>query len=133
VTPNFEFVIEGPPVPLRSKDKNPRRYRQWMKALREEAMLLWLPERKPLTIPVTMRITNCYTIDPPPDIDNIIKPIFDSLNGLVYDDDVRVHLVTSRKIELNKIRLTETTPLLAAALEKYTEVIHIEIFWEETT
>lgn len=116
-------------MPLRSKSKNPPRYRKWMKDLREEARLLWSPDRKPLTIPVTMRITNFYTDDPPPDIDNIIKPIFDSLNALVYDDDGQVHVVTSRKIVLRDAEAM--SPLLEQALKQFTEVVHVEVFWEE--
>ena len=33
-----------------------------------------------------------------PDCDNILKVIFDSLNGLAYDDDVQVVSVTFQKV-----------------------------------
>jgi crossover junction endodeoxyribonuclease RusA len=68
----------------------------------------------------------------PPDIDNIIKPILDALNGLVYNDDQQVYRVTSQRFDLPAgDRVSDPGALLAEALLKYSEILHIVVTWEE--
>jgi len=125
--PNFEFVVEGPAVPLRAAKKDAKRYQAWKKKVREEASKLWL-SHTPVLQDVTVTITN-YFSEEPPDVDNIIKPILDGLNGIVYGDDFQVQTVTSRKFVL--IDAKEAEPeMLTNALKRFTEVIHIEVYWE---
>lgn len=125
--PNFEFVVEGPAVPLRAAKKDAKRYQAWKKKVREEASKLWL-SHTPVLQDVTVTITNYFT-EKPPDVDNIIKPILDGLNGIVYGDDFQVQTVTSRKFVL--IDAKEAEPeMLTNALKRFTEVIHIEVYWE---
>jgi len=125
--PNFEFVVEGPAVPLRAAKKDAKRYQAWKKKVREEASKLWL-SNTPVLQDVTVIITN-YFSEEPPDVDNIIKPILDGLNGIVYGDDFQVQTVTSRKFVL--IDAKEAEPeMLTNALKRFTEVIHIEVYWE---
>ena len=126
-TPNFEFIVEGPAVPLRVAKKNAKRYQAWKKKVREEAAKLW-QSKTPVMQDVTVTITNYYTAKPP-DIDNIIKPILDALNLLVYEDDFQVQSVTSRKFVLIDAQPEEPL-MLVEALKRYIEVIHIQVFWE---
>ncbi len=126
-TPNFEFVVEGPAVPLRAAKKNAKRYQDWIKKVRREAEKLW-QSNTPVTQNVIVAITNYFT-EEPPDVDNIIKPILDALNLVVYNDDFQVQSVTSRKMELD-IAIVTTSEVLDEALQRFTEVIHIEVFWE---
>jgi crossover junction endodeoxyribonuclease RusA len=53
-----------------------------------------------VTIPVQFTVTYYYD-GHSPDVDNIIKPIQDALNGLVFVDDAQVAETKSRKRPLN--------------------------------
>lgn len=79
----FEFIVEGPAISLRSSKKNPPRYQRWISKVRAAAQSEW-PTGDSLAneeIEVEVSISN-YFSDEPPDIDNIIKPILDTLNGV---------------------------------------------------
>jgi crossover junction endodeoxyribonuclease RusA len=120
----FEFIMEGPAVSLKAKKSNARRYQKWIKTVRSEAQKEWQskkPSRKPTNSQsVTVNITNYYTLSPP-DVDNIIKPIQDALETVVYMNDQQVRKVVSEKFDLTNVsRIQNPTALLAAGLEKYT-------------
>jgi crossover junction endodeoxyribonuclease RusA len=127
----FEFTVEGPPVSLKAKKNNTKRYQRWIRTVRAAAHAQWTADRKPTNSrAVVVAITNYYTLSPP-DVDNIIKPIMDALNTVVYFDDQQVHRVVSEKFDLSNVaRLPNPSPLLAAALENYTELLHIKVMWE---
>jgi len=64
-------------------------------------------------------------------VDNIIKPILDALETVVYVNDEQVHKVISEKFDLRNVaRIQNPSAVLAAALEKYTELLHIIVTWE---
>jgi len=76
---------------------------------------------------IEVNITNYYTLAPP-DVDNIIKPILDALETVVYLDDEQVRRVTSERFNLREIsKIINPSPLLAAALENYSELLHIVV------
>lgn len=126
----FEFVIEGPPVSLKAKKTNSSRYRRWIKTVKAAAQALWPTGKQPILRLVTVSITNYYTLAPP-DVDNIIKPIMDALNGITYIDDGQVNRVCSEKVDLsNSPRIEDPSALLADALEKYSEIVHVVVSWE---
>jgi hypothetical protein len=129
--PLFEFVVEGPAVSLRASRKNSLRYQKWVRFVREAAAKEWNANDKPTSSDVEVTISNYYTAAPP-DADNIIKPILDALETVVYKDDQQVQKVTSQKFDLSTgARIENPGAVLAGALQRYTEVIHIVVTWEE--
>jgi crossover junction endodeoxyribonuclease RusA len=126
----FEFIVEGPAISLRAKKNNARRYQKWIRTIRSAAQKEWPINRQPTNCPsITVNITNYYTVAPP-DVDNVIKPILDALETVVYVDDQQVHKVISEKFDLTNVSsLDNPSALLAAGLEKYTEVLHIVVMW----
>ncbi len=79
---------------------------------------------------VEVRITNYFTLALP-DIDNIIKPILDALNKLVYEDDEQVYRVVSEKADLSRgVFVSSPSPSLAQALATLDEIIHVIVIWE---
>ena len=125
----FEFVVEGPPVPLRAARKNAKRYREWKGQVHAAALARWpVGDRPTRSNRVAVRITNYFTLSPP-DIDNIIKPILDALNGLVYEDDRQVSRVTSVKHDLSE-SVSDPAPLVAEGLALCSELIHVRIEWQ---
>ena len=127
----FEFILEGPPVSLKAKKAKGNRYQRWIRTVRAAAQARWPPGESPVTSRrIEVTVTNYYTLSPP-DVDNILKPILDGLNSVVYVDDAQVYRVISEKYELSdKTRIENTSVLLAEAFEKYTEVLHISVRWE---
>jgi crossover junction endodeoxyribonuclease RusA len=127
----FEFVIEGPPVSVKAKKTNTRRYRKWISTLRSAARKEWPDNEPPIVDPsITVHITNYFTLAPP-DVDNIIKPILDALETVVYTKDEQVWKVISQKVDLSLMpTIQDPSPLLAGALEKYSELLHIVVTWK---
>jgi crossover junction endodeoxyribonuclease RusA len=128
---SFECVIEGPPVSLKAKKTNTRRYRKWIVAVRSAAQKQWPTIKRPVVEDdIRVYITNYYTLAPP-DVDNIIKPILDALEKVVYMNDQQVRRVTSEKFDLVHVsRIQNPSALLADALEKYSELLHIVVSWK---
>lgn len=130
--PRFAFIIEGPPVSLNAKEGKPharKRYRDWMSKVNTAASAVW-PEGQTATSSETVevRITNYFTLAPP-EIDNIIKPILDALNNLVYEDDKQVFRVVSERVDLQAASISNPDPLLAQALATYDEIVHVIVIW----
>ena len=126
----FEFIVEGPAVSLKAKKTNAKRYQKWIRIVRAAAQKHWLTMTSPTDNPaVTVHITNYYTLAPPA-VDNIIKPILDAIETVAYINDQQVYKVISEKFDLSNIeRIQNPSPLLAAGLEKYTELLHIIVTW----
>jgi hypothetical protein len=74
----------------------------WQSTVRDEAAKHWPVGQQPLSVP--LQITVVYYHDSPSariDNDNLVKPIQDALNGLVYRDDNLITDVIVRKTDLN--------------------------------
>jgi len=128
----FEFLVEGPAVSLKAKKTNAARYRKWIRTKRSAAEREWPSDKEPTNSKrVTVKIVNYYT-QAPPDVDNIIKPILDALATVAYSDDGQVHRVASEKITLRTDSpIKNQSALVAAGLEKYSELLHIVVTWDE--
>jgi Holliday junction resolvase RusA-like endonuclease len=122
--------VEGPAVSLKAKKSNPKRYQRWIKTVRAAAQKQWPQAKRPTnSLRVIVHITNYYTLAPP-DVDNIIKPILDAIETVAYINDEQVYKVVSEKFDLTFVsRIENPTALLAAGLEKYTELLHIIVEW----
>ena len=86
----------------------------------------WLSEpRKGIDLHVQL----IYLYDKDPiDVDNIIKPILDSLVGLVYDDDSCITDVEShRRSLIGTFDLTRLPRLLISALSMRKECVYVRI------
>jgi len=128
----FEFIVEGPAVSLNAKRTNSKRYQKWIRVVRAAANAEW-PTGRNLTNSqrVMVTITNYYTLSPP-DVDNIIKPLLDALETMAYVDDQQVYRVTCEKFDLTNVSSIQNPgALLAAGLEKYSELLHIVVEWDE--
>ena len=62
------------------------------------------------------------------DNDNMLKPIQDALNGLVYVDDRQITDTQVRKTNLDgSFRVRGMSPILAAAFTRGSEFLHVRI------
>lgn len=127
----FEFALEGPPVSLNAKNHKSslKRYNKWIKTVHAAAKASWPPGDKPTAGDVAVTIANYYTAAPP-DVDNIIKPILDGLNKLVYLDDKQVYTVTCERIDLSSAEISSPSAVLVNAITKWSEIIYIRVTWQ---
>lgn len=81
---SYEFVIPGRPVSVHTKDR--AAYRPWQNTVATEA-----GRESPVVPPFWepgVRLTIVYLFtEEPIDVDNIIKPVQDALEGVLYLDD----------------------------------------------
>jgi Holliday junction resolvase RusA-like endonuclease len=127
--PRFAFVIEGPPVSVNAKDRQSKKYQNWIKAVREAARRAWPPQQQliPNESDVIVEIVNYFTL-PPLDVDNVIKPVLDGLSGVVYEDDRQVVRVTSERSPASDLNLQE--PEIVAKAVEYLEFLYIAVSWQ---
>lgn len=120
-----EFTFEGPPLSLQSKKKTRKRaYKSRVELAARNALPAGFV---PLTDDLTIVITYYYA-GTTPDIDNIIKPIQDSLIGVVYVDDNQISDTRSRKKEIDSsYRVRNASLPILQAFSKGTEFIHVKI------
>jgi crossover junction endodeoxyribonuclease RusA len=86
--PHLEFTVPGPPVSQQTRDK--ASLSAWKGTIRAEAAKIW-GARPPLTGKLKCPIINFHEgPDARLDDDNMVKPIRDAMNGLVYEDDSQI-------------------------------------------
>lgn len=118
----LEFHLAAIPLSLQAKPSSKER---WKTAVSEAARqraeeigeFIWLEEN------ASMAVTIFYfpTAPMPGDVDNIVKPILDALNGHAYLDDQAVERVVSQKFEPETgWSFATPTDQLAAALDTIT-------------
>lgn len=85
--PVVEFTVEGPPISHQSKNKPA--LAAWKDQVRVEAAKVWT--RTPMKGLLKCTIVNFFEgPDAPLDDDNMVKPIRDAMNGVVYEDDSQI-------------------------------------------
>jgi crossover junction endodeoxyribonuclease RusA len=126
----FEFIVTGKPISHQTKDK--KRLQAWKSEVRRVAEVCWGTSH-PLGEPVRVVITHYYDVIPGyennvPDSDNIVKPVRDALNGVVYVDDYQVTDFVSRRRSLNgSFRVKGMSPVLAKGFTTGEEFLHIRV------
>jgi len=123
----FEFIIDGPPISHQTR--NAARLRVWQKAVHVAAAQQWPAEAPP--VKGRLRFTLTYYHDGVSvriDNDNLVKPIQDALNGLVYVDDRQITDTHIRKTDLNgSFRVRGMSPVLAEGFCRGNEFLYIRI------
>lgn len=126
----FEFTVTGKPVSHQAKDR--KRVQAWKLEVRKAAESSW-KLGKPVGDYVRVVITHYYDAvpgaeDTVPDSDNIVKPVRDALNGLIYVDDYQITDFVSRRRSLNgSFRVKGMSPVLAAGFCQGEEFLHVRI------
>jgi crossover junction endodeoxyribonuclease RusA len=126
----FEFVVIGKPISHQTKDR--KRVQAWKETVRQVAQACWT-ERAPLGDCLRVVITHYYEVpvgeeSGVPDSDNIVKPVRDALNGVIYVDDYQITDFVSRRRNLNdSFRVKGMSTALAEGFCKGEEFLHIKI------
>lgn len=121
----FEFIIEGPPVSLQTRNR--ARLQQWKRDVADAARLKIPANTNPLQGAVELKITYYYE-NSSPDVDNIIKPIQDALVGLIYVDDDQVAETGSRKRDINgAYKVRGASSVIVEGFVNGNEFLHIKV------
>lgn len=126
----FEFVVIGKPISHQTKDR--KRLQAWKEKVRRAAEAFWAG-RSPLGEYLRVVITHYFDVpmgeeSGVPDSDNIVKPVRDALNGVIYVDDYQITDFNSRRRNLNdSFRVRGMSIALAEGFCKGEEFLHIKI------
>src|SRR5207302_4430682 len=119
-------TVPGPPVSQQSRNK--ARLAAWRALVRQEAARLWLT-RPALAVPLRMSVT--YYHEGPAarfDNDNMVKPIQDALNKLVYEDDHWITDTVVRKTSIDGLfRVRNASPAFLAAMASGDVFVHVVV------
>jgi len=120
-----EFCIGGVPVSLQG---SPASLRAWQDTVRQASLegregWEWLLEG-----PVQVTIYYFSSGAMAADLDNIVKPILDAMNGTVYVDDHQVERLVVQKFEPGRILVTTNPSItLAGALGQEPPILYVRI------
>ncbi len=121
----FDFIINRPPVSQQARRR--KLIREWRDAVRIVAEQHW-PIGEPAADGFLMVTILHFFEDIELDVDNIPKPMLDSMKGLVYQDDRQITDLVCRKRELGRVLLPEgTSGFLPDALNRRQEFVYIRI------
>jgi hypothetical protein len=123
--PVIEFTVPGPPISHQSGNK--ALLQSWKAQVQAAAARVW--KKPPLATLVQCTIMNFYAGSAPPlDDDNMVKPIRDALNGLVYADDKQIrhahHVQTSID---ERFRVRGVSRVLLEAFSAGNEFVYVRI------
>ncbi len=123
----FEFIIEGPPISQQTR--HAERLHAWRAAVRTTASKLWPKQTSPVTEQLKFTVTYYHDgVMVRIDNDNMVKPLQDALNGLVYEDDRQITDTQIRKTDINgSFRVRGMSSILAEGFCRGNEFLHIRI------
>jgi crossover junction endodeoxyribonuclease RusA len=121
----WECVVLGIPVSVNGRNK--ARKQKWREDVQAAAHAEW-PDGEAL-LACELEIHISYFHDSASmDVDNMIKPIQDALNGIIYVDDKQLTDTHGHRRDLNdRYRLRGLTPALAKGFMTDAPFVHIRI------
>jgi len=122
----FEFIIDGPPISAQTRNR--QNLQIWKNKVNQAATLRW-PSGEPPCDLDNLKITITYFYETTtPDTDNIIKPIQDALEGIVYTNDSQISHSQSKKKPIGRsFKIKGLSPVLAQGFVRAVEFLHIKI------
>jgi crossover junction endodeoxyribonuclease RusA len=125
-TPDFEFCVHGRPVSAQTDIRS--RLAAWQRQIRAAATAAWPAGQPPYAVAVELRITH-YAERPIADMDNLIKPIQDALQGITFVNDRAVKDVAGNWRDIDgRFRLRYISRPLADAFSDGRQFVHIRLW-----
>jgi crossover junction endodeoxyribonuclease RusA len=124
--PLLEFTVDGPPVSYQTRDR--ANLAAWKALIRAEAARCW-GSNTILGTNLKCTIINFHEgAVASLDDDNMVKPIRDAMNGLVYRDDRQITYSETIQICIDApIKIRRASTVLLAAYAKGQEFLYIRI------
>jgi hypothetical protein len=120
-----EFVFPGPPVSHQTSDK--KNLKAWQMTVRAEAAKVWTGP--PVTGKLKFLLINFHEGEKPSlDDDNMVKPIRDALNKLVYDDDRQIRYSETVHLSIDApVRIRRASKILLDCFCKGNEFLYVRV------
>ena len=121
----IEFIFDGPPLSLQSKSGAKKTAYKNRVTLAAQNILPngFIPTTEEVIITITYYYETVIG-----DVDNVIKPIQDSLNGVIYDDDNRVVESRSRRKDINgSYKIKNASGIILQGFAKGNDFVHVKI------
>lgn len=122
----LEFIVTR--VPLSHQTRNRARLQAWKMAVRQEAASQW---RGRSPVMGAVKVTVAYYHESGTariDGDNMVKPIQDALNGVVYNDDRQIVRVVVEKHSINASFVVRyISPVLANGFSVGKPFVYVKI------
>ncbi len=100
----------------------------WQKRVRSASIAAWKPNEPPIDGSVRLQVT-FYRESELGDVDNLLKPIQDALQGVAYNDDRQITDVTARRRDIDSsFKVRYMSPALAMAFSDGRQFVHIEVW-----
>jgi crossover junction endodeoxyribonuclease RusA len=124
--PHLEFTVLGPPVSPQTRER--ANLIAWKTTIRAEAASHW-GTHPPLVRKLKCTIINFHEgADASLDDDNMVKPIRDAMNGLVYVDDSQISYSETIHVSIDApIKLRRASAVLLAAYSRGDEFLYVRI------
>ncbi len=123
--PHLEFTVPGPPVSYQTRDK--ANLSAWKATIRGEAAKHWAT-KPPLTGKLKCTIYNFHEGDSASLDDDMVKPIRDAMNGLIYEDDSQIRFSETIHISIDApIKVRRAAAVLLVAYSKGDEFLYVRI------
>ena len=120
-----EVVVAGVPLSLPARARSKEAWKERIRAAAKKE----LPDGH-FAAEEPIGVIIYYFSDAPAnfDIDNIVKPIFDSLSGFIYLDDKQVERLVAQKFEPGRLfTFSSPSPKLADALDQTGPRVYLQI------
>lgn len=122
----FDFTVKGPPLSQQARGASRKK---WRARVERAARTRLLNGCSPVADEVALSIVYYYEGDTP-DVDNIIKPIQDALEGLVYVDDGQVVKAECAKVSIDRsFTIRGASSALLQAFSERDPFVHVRVTW----
>ncbi len=91
------------------------------------ALAAWPPDQVPFEVEVELRVTH-YAERRIADMDNLIKPVQDALQGISYANDSKVDVTANWRDINGRFRVRHMSPSLAMAFSDGREFVHVRLW-----
>lgn len=121
---HLEFVVPGPPVSNQSPGPNLNTRRATVKA---EARKRWT--NSVLSSNLKVILINFHVGNKPSvDIDNMSKPIFDAMQGIVYEDDRQIRQAEISHVPINvPLVFVDASMIVVMAVQAGNQFVYVRI------
>jgi crossover junction endodeoxyribonuclease RusA len=121
---HLEFVVPGPPVSNQSPGPN---LNTWRATVDAEARKRWT--NSVLSSNLKVILINFHVGNKPSvDIDNMSKPIFDAMQGIVYEDDRQIRQAEISYVPINvPLVFVDASMIVVMAVQAGNQFVYVRI------
>jgi Holliday junction resolvase RusA-like endonuclease len=122
----LDVCVHGQPVSAQTAKRGA--LEAWKRHVRAACIAAWKQGQPPLDAAVGLQVT-FYRESELGDVDNLLKPIQDALQGIAYHNDRQISDVSSRRRDIDKaFKVRYMSPALATAFSNGRQFVHIEVW-----